>query len=448
MKYESTESKVLEFKEKVDDYSRIIETVTAFANTQGGTIIIGIRDNDREITGLTIKEVDKYHQEIPQVIVDTIVPQIAVDLYEQHIGEKTCITIRVFPGPQKPYFIKRLGPLDGIFLRFGSHNRKADTYAIDDLTRIRNKIRYEQQPCPQISYEDLSEDLLGLIFTRCDPNILIGAGYGISNVSGRTIANVAGTLLFYQSHQKIIAESGLEISVYAGCDKQQLIKKELFTGGLIVILDSAFSYLSDLLGIHYVLEGMVKRPTDYEIPLQAIREALVNAVVHRAYDYEAVTRITLFSDRIEFLNPGNFYAPIHSQNLKEGLSRYRNPLIADALRKKGYMEKQGIGITLIISSCLEAGLEEPKFVELENHVKVIIYKKVRKHHRAITHQVPYDKEAMRDYFLSRGLFTSLEVAQYLGKSQSMAKKRLLQLQKQGIIEKVGQGPTTKYRFLS
>jgi len=442
------ESKILQFNERLDDYSRLIETVTAFKNTQGGTLIIGIRDIDREIIRLTVNEINRYHQEIPQVIVDTIVPQIAVDLYEQHIGGKTCVTIRVFPGPQKPYFIKKLGHPGGVFIRFGSHNRKADSYAIEELSHLRNRIRYEQQPCVQISYEDLSKDLLGLIFTPCDQTILLGGGYGISEESGRTIPNVAGTLLFYPFHQNIIAESGVEISQYAGKDKQQLIKKELFTGGIIPMLDSAFSYLSTIVGTHYELKGMVKRPVDHEIPLEAICEALVNAVVRRAYNYEAATRITLFSDRIEFLNPGTFYAPIHPENLKEGLSRYRNPLIADALRKKGYMEKQGIGITLIISSCLQAGLEEPRFMELENHVKVTIYKKVKEKRCAQAHLDLYNQETMRSHFLARGLFTSLEVAQYLGRSQSMAKKELLEMQQQQIIEKVGKGRATKYRFIS
>ena len=129
MQYEAMESKILEFKERLDDYGRLLETITAFANTQGGTIIIGIRDSDRTVVGLERDEIVRYSRELPQVIVDSISPQIAVDLYEQHIGGKTCVTLRVFPGPQQPYFIKRNGYPNGVFLRFGSHNRIADAYA-------------------------------------------------------------------------------------------------------------------------------------------------------------------------------------------------------------------------------------------------------------------------------------------------------------------------------
>lgn len=448
MKYQLIESKILEFKEKVADYSRLVDTVLAFANTQGGTVIIGIRDSDREIVGLDRKTIERYQEEIPQVIADAISPQIAVDIYEQDFGGKTCVTIRVFPGPQKPYFIKKLGYPSGVVLRFGSHNRKADSYAIEQFARSRSGMRYEQQPCPQISYEELSDELLALVFARKERSIFIESGYGSNDVSGRTIPNVAGVLLFYPDHPKIVPESELIISVYAGRDKQHLMKETVFSGGLIPILESSFAFLSTLLGTKYEREGLVKRPVNFEVPLEAIREALVNAVAHRAYDYEAPIRVTLFSDRIEFLNPGTFFAPINPENIKEGLSRYRNPLVADVLRKKGYMEKQGIGINLIISSCLNTGLQEPQFVELEHHVKLVMFRKTSTTSIPVGPQKDsYDISSMRNYFTAKGLFSSMELAQYIGKSQAMAKKVLKDLQDKGVVEMVGRGPATKYRFI-
>lgn len=168
-----------------------------------------------------------------------------------------------------------------------------------------------------------------------------------------------------------------------------------------------------------------------------------------AYDYEAPTRITLFPDRIEFLNPGTFYAPINPENLKEGLSRYRNPLISDALRKKGYMEKQGIGINLIITSCLEAGLGEPQFIELEHHVKLVMFRRQSSaDYVSDAPEYPYDIPVMKRYFSAKGFFSSKEFAQYIGKSLSMAKKVLFDLQQQKVVEMVGKGPASKYRFIN
>ena len=448
MKFEHIESKILEFKEKQKDYSRLIETITAFSNTQGGTIIIGIRDSDREVIGLSDTEIKKYHREIPQVVVDAISPQIAVDLFEQNIGGKICLTIRVFPGPQKPYFVKKAGYPGGIFLRFGSHNRVADDYAVEEFSRKKIGKRFEQNPCPGISFPDLSSDLLKIIFSECNETLLIGAGFAKTEVTGRTIPNVAGTLLFYPRHDEIVPESVITVSHYAGKDKRNLIRSESFGGGLHPALDASYTYLVQRLGKNYELSGLIKKPKEFDVPLTAVREALVNAVAHRAYNYEAPIRITVFPDRVEFLNPGNFYAPINPENLKEGLSRYRNPLIADALRKTGHMEKQGIGISLIINSCVEAGLKEPLFVELENHVKVILFlSKAQIIPRSEKHSRD-NLENIKSKFRSEESLSSLEFAQYLGKSQAMAKKILQQLQKDGVVEKFGKGPATRYRLIN
>jgi ATP-dependent DNA helicase RecG len=444
MQYELTESKILEFKECLDDYGHLCETVTAFANTQGGTIIVGIRDTDRLIIGLSREEIEHYSRTIPQAIVDMISNAIAVDLYEQNLGGKVCVTIRVYPGPHKPYYLKKLGFPLGVYLRFGSHNRKADSYAIEQFSRYQKGLRYEQIEIPLLAYEDLSKELLENIFVSCNRSILINSGYAVNEVSGRTVPNVAGTLLFYPNHQRIIAESHIVVSHYADNEKRQLIKKEEFSGGIIPMLEHSYSFISALLGKQYEQEGLIKRPVEYDIPLIAIREALVNAVVHRAYDYETPTRITLFPDRIEFLNAGTFYAPINPENLKEGLSRYRNPLIADALRKKGYMEKQGIGINLIISSCLEANLSEPQFIELEHHVKLVMFKK-----SSLKEQVrySYNIKEIKNYFSALGSFSAKELAHYMGRSTSMAKKNLFEWRQEGLIEMIGKGPATKYRFI-
>jgi ATP-dependent DNA helicase RecG len=448
MKYSHLESKVLEFKEKQDDYARLLQVVVAFANMQGGTIILGIRDKDREIIGLSDTDIERYHAELPQAVADAVAPQIALDLFEQNLGGKTCLVIRVFPGPHKPYFIKRLGCPDGIFVRFGSHNRKADDYTVQELTREKTGTRFEDTPVPQLTFADLSRDLMSNVLQKMDEREFIGSGFGTVDVAGRTIPNIAGTLLFFPEHKRMVAESTISVVQYAGKDKQNLMKSETLEGGIHRILELSFGYLSALLGRRYQIEGTTKVPQELELPKEALREALVNAIAHRAYDYEAPIRISVFSNRVEFLNPGSFYAPIHSENLQEGLSRYRNPLIADALRKTGHMEKQGIGISRIIDSCQGAGLLTPSFVELEHFVKVTLYMEqcggTHGERAAVIVERP---STPREIFSKVETLSSAELAQHIGKSQAMAKKILQKLKKQGVIEPVGRGPATRYRWV-
>jgi ATP-dependent DNA helicase RecG len=448
MQYPEVESKILEFKEKLYDYTRIIETVTAFVNTQGGTIIIGIRDKDREIIGLSDNEIQKYHQEIPQAVVDAVSPQLSIDMMEQNFKGNTCLVLRVFPGPQKPYFIKRLGFPSGVYCRFGSHNRQADKGIIENFMRQKQGRSYEQELIPKLSFNDLSKNLLENIFDDCRESTFIGAGYGEVDASGRCVPNVAGTLLFCPEHEKHVPESYVSIAHYAGSKKDDLIKTYLFNGGLHHLLDTAYATLEDIFKTNYVLTGTRKRAANLEIPAVALREILVNAVAHRSYDIESPIRITIFSDRLEILNPGTFYAPIHPGNLKEGLSRYRNILIGDALRKTGHMEKQGIGISTVIESCLDAGLPEPQFIEIEQYLKVIISRiKLTNDSSGLGGtNVTSQMNNIEILFRKNESLSSSELAHHLGKSQAMAKKVLQQYQKDHLIEKIGKGPSTRYRW--
>jgi len=111
------------------------------------------------------------------------------------------------------------------------------------------------------------------------------------------------------------------------------------------------------------------------------------------------------------------------------------------------MEKQGIGINLILGSCLDAGLAEPQFIELEHHVKLVMFRKQLGGEVADAAHTSYDSLAIKRHFSAKGLFTSREFAHYIGKSVSMAKKILFDYQQQGLVEMVGKGPATKYRFI-
>lgn len=150
------ESKVLEYKEFLDDYDRFLETVVSFSNTQGGDIIIGVRF-DKAAVGLDQTQICKYQEELPQAIADAIVPRTHIEIFERSINEKECLVIRVYPGPSKPYYLKRLGFPKGVFLRYDSHNRSADDFAIAEFDRIKKNIRFEEILIPQLSLKDLNQ---------------------------------------------------------------------------------------------------------------------------------------------------------------------------------------------------------------------------------------------------------------------------------------------------
>ena len=213
--------------------------------------------------------------------------------------------------------------------------------------------------------------------------------------------------------------------------------------------EGAFEHLKETTGSDlYLYNGrMIPRVHDYPEP--AMRELLVNAIVHRAYDFETPIRISLFSDRLEILNPGSFYAPINEHTLRDGLSRYRNPIVAQAFRKMNLIEKQGIGINSVFTLCANAGLPEPRFQELEQHVKVVLYKSQIPGNMVSAPPAPvYGAESTHAGYIrivqDTEHLTSKDFAQRIGRSQAMARKILNALVRKGMVRMVGKARATYY----
>jgi ATP-dependent DNA helicase RecG len=215
MKFPLIESKNLEFKEFLEDYRRAAESVVAFANARGGEIIIGIRDIDREVVGLSESQVLKYQEEIPPALVDQISPQLAVDTFARNIEGMVCLVVKVFPGPHKPYFVSRLGYPKGIFMRYGSHNRPADEYAVRDLERARNHASFEQMLTVGAAFDGLSTLMLDKIIHNTSAETFVAGGYGALDVDQKIKATNGGVLLFHPRPCTFIPEAYVTVTRYS-----------------------------------------------------------------------------------------------------------------------------------------------------------------------------------------------------------------------------------------
>jgi ATP-dependent DNA helicase RecG len=441
----SPESKLIEYKEFLDNYERFLETVVAFSNTQGGDIIVGIRFDNIAI-GLDDEKLRKYHEELPQAVADAIVPQTHVEIFERAINEKVCLVVRVYPGPGKPYYLKKLGYPKGVFLRYGSHNRLADDFAIDEFDRIKKNLRFEELLVTQLTINDLDPQQIKEVETSIGERAFINLGYLANTPSQKICPNQAAVLLFHPNPEQYIAESNVMVTHFSGTDNKNIIKREVFNSGLLKQFKSSFQYIKNIIGRNARLQEARMEYQNFEYPLDVIREVLVNALVHRAYGYEMPIRVSIFSDRIEFLNSGTFFAPIHEETLRFGLSRYRNPLIANAFRRAKLMEKQGIGINKIFEGCSNAGLLLPLFQEIENFVKVTLFNRIFSQKRGVLRtNLSYSKYVA--IFTNHNHLSSQQFAKLIGKSQSTAKNILRVMIEQHLIVRFGSGRSTIYKIL-
>ncbi len=174
----------------------------------------------------------------------------------------------------------------------------------------------------------------------------------------------------------------------------------------------------------------------------AIREALLNALIHRRYSAVAPVKIALFDDRLEIFSPGNFPGPINLNELGRGVSFYRNPTIASLTRRLGLVERRGLGFLHMLQSCRENNNPPPEIIEGSDFIKVILYKKLKEKPSNLPPEL-----AVLEQFREKGIaLTSSIVKKALNISAGTARDRIRQLLAMGIVVEEGKGRATRYRW--
>ena len=149
------ESRTLEYKRTITSFRKLAQTVVAFANGDGGKIIVGVDDKSRKAMGLTPDKVDELIERIPVSLADQIQPPVFPQLFEQTIDDKELLVIHVFPTNQKPCFIAVDGIEKGVYIRVGAHTRRAHGEILEELRLLRGRISYDEVPIPECDLDEL-----------------------------------------------------------------------------------------------------------------------------------------------------------------------------------------------------------------------------------------------------------------------------------------------------
>jgi predicted HTH transcriptional regulator len=187
----------------------------------------------------------------------------------------------------------------------------------------------------------------------------------------------AAVLLFGKQPQRFFLTSEVKCAHFHGNDVQKPIPfYQVYKGNLFELVDQAVDFVLSKIDLAVgTRKRSIEVPTAYEIPVDVIKEAIVNAVAHRDYDSTASVQVMLFRNRLEVWNPGTLPPQLSIETLKENHGSYpRNPLIADALYYTHYIERMGTGIEDIVKKCLDFGLPEPQFKMRDGFVSTIYRK--------------------------------------------------------------------------
>lgn len=440
--YADRESRTLEFKSKLPEFSKLIKTCIAFANGVGGQIIIGVEDETRELIGITDKDRDRLYDEFPNSLYDSVSPTLLPQVYEKRIEDRSVLIIQIPLSPKKPYYMKSDGFPNGVYVRIGSSTRRASPDYIEDLVREGSRLNFDEEPI-QRDIGIFSQKLLQQFYDK-EPKVNRLLADKVITSSGVTHdaynPTVTGVLFFTDDPHTYLPEASVICTSFRGDSGRDIIQKQELVGPLDKLADDSYSLVHAWLIRDYEMRGVRLRGKS-PIPDKALREAIVNALIHRKYTILGAVKIALYEHHLEILSPGCFPGLVDLDNLGDGTTFLRNPHIARIAHRMGLVEKLGSGIRLIFDSCKNAGLKPPQYTEGGDTVKVTFYfEQARQVEQS-------DEEAILSLIKKQRELSISEVIKYLEVSRNTATRKLNNLVNEDKLIRVGKGPSVRYRAI-
>ena len=403
--------------------------IVAFANTSGGTIFIGVRDNG-EIIG--VDNSDFTMQQIANSMRDSIRPDVCMFTNTEMLKEesKQYIKITVEPGAKKPYYLsdKGLKPT-GVYVRSGTTSAPASEDAIRSMIKMTDGDTFETNRSlnQELTFLCLSKEMekRSLEFSEVQMENL-----GILSSDG--IYTNMGLLVSDQCKHSI------KFAVFQGTDKLVFKDRKELTGSLFEQLTDAYKtidfYNGTIASFHDLL-----RTDERDYPENAVREALLNAIVHREYSFSGNTFINLYSDRLEIISLGGLVSGLSLEAAMLGASQPRNEKLANLFYRMKLIEAYGTGLSKIIS-CYKGLPVQPKFTNVEGAFQVVL---PNVHAQVLRVEDEKYLPILR-LFKNKKEITRIDVEEALGSGATHAINMLKEMLEKGLILKVGKGKLTKY----
>lgn len=421
------ESETVELKEIYT--SDLKKEIVAFANTNGGTIYIGVQDSG-EIVGLD--NADFVMQQISNSLRDSIRPDVSmftnIELSQEE--NKFFIKLTVTQGTKKPYYLldKGLKPT-GVYVRSGTTSAPASEDAIRMMIKMTDGDSFEanRSLVQELTFDRLKEELQkrDLEFTEVQMKNL-----GI--LSSDDIYTNMGLLVSDQCKHSI------KLAIFQGTDKLVFKDRKELTGSLFAQLTDTYKTIDFYNGTKATFHDLL-RTDERDYPEDAVREALLNAIVHRDYSFSGSTFINLYSDRLEIISLGGLVSGLSLEAAMLGASQPRNEKLASLFYRMKLIEAYGTGISKIIS-CYKGLPVQAKFENVEGAFRVVLPN---------IHVQGLNAENEK-YLPILGLFekqkeiTRSDVEEVLGVGTTHAVNMLKEMQEKELITKVGSGRLTRY----
>jgi predicted HTH transcriptional regulator len=366
------EGKQLEFKRDLSSPLNVLKTLVAFANSAGGRLVIGV-DDARQVVGVADPLAEE--ERICNLIADAIAPRLLPNVELMSVGDATVLVVEVFPSGARPHYLSKQGPKQGVYLRLGSSNRQAGPDWIAETRRAAAGLVFDEQPMPILGMQDLDLEAMARWFgpERTLDTAQLQTLKLLRADQGRLLPTRGAVLLWGRERELHFPDAWVQCGRFRGQDKVDIFDQQ----DIHAHLPDAVNAIELFLKKHAYKSarfGAMQREDVWSIPLTMLREAIVNALVHADYAQRgSPIRVAFFDDRIDIESPGFLLPGMTVQDMQNGVSRIRNPVIARVFRELHLTEQWGSGVKRIFAEASAQGLPEPRVTEIATGVRLSVF---------------------------------------------------------------------------
>ena len=404
--------------------------IVAFANSEGGTLYIGINDQG-EVIG--VEDADGVMLQASNMIRDSIKPDVTmfVNYGHEQIEQKDIIKITVQKGTDSPYYIAKKGLRpEGVYVRQGASSVPASEHAIRRMVKETDGDTFEVMRSlnQELTFHAASDE-----FKARD--ILFGESQMITLgiLTAEKLYTNLGLLLSDQCVHTIKAAS------FEGTTKSVFKDRREFNGSLLQQMNDAYSFI-EVYNKTRAEFLKLRRIDRRDYPEEAVREALLNSLVHREYAFSGSTLINIFEDRIEFVSLGGLVNGLTENDILFGISQCRNEKLAAVFYRLKLIEAYGTGIQKIMDSYKDC-IVKPKIDLSDNAFKIVL---PNQNMVIPTQDVNDNERVILDLVFRKNVISRKDVEEVLAISQSMAGRIIKQLVDKAVLVSVGSGRNKKY----
>jgi len=423
------ETENIEFKLQFTD--ELYKEVIAFANTDGGVIYIGI-DNEGNAVG--IDDVDENYTRITNGIRDAIMPDVTM-FVKYTIQENRVVRITVGEGSYKPYYLKSKGlKPSGVFVRQGASSVPASPEQIRAMIKESDGDTFESMRSMEqdLTFKSAKEAFkrYNIEFSKTKYRAL-----GITTQADGLYSNLALIISDQCAHTT-------KVAVFADEENTKFRDSKEFGGSIFEQLDSTYAYLALCNKTMATFKGL-ERVEKVDYPEEALREALLNALVHRDYSFSGSVIINVNDKEMEFISIGGLLPGLSPDDIRSGISQPRNKNLADIFHRLHLIESYGTGIRKIYNLYANCS-EQPRIEVTSNTFKIILPNMNRMATKQRETVVTPQMQKLLDYIEENGQITEPEIQELLGLKKTRAFILAKQMRDEGLIRVEGRGDSKRY----